>query len=411
MKIKFTSLLCLILSNILIAQIKDYNYERVIGEIKEEQWAKIVLPDALFEKIDPDFSDLRIYGFNGTDTMEAPYLLTFSKGEQIQKEAAFHLLNESKNQKGYFYTFETAADTNVNQLKLSFRQQNFDWHLTLEGSQDQQEWFSLAENYRILAIKNETTDFNYTTVHFPSAGYRYYRISINSDKKPELLNARIALNENKNSILKTFPIVLKTLKEEKSSKQTIVTCQLSHSVPVAAIKFIVKNKFDYYRAITIDYLTDSIKTPQGWIYNYATLTSGTLNSLSTNDFVFNTTLLKQLRISIYNGDNQPLQIDSIQVQGYFYELTTHFTQAATYYLMYGNSKATHPDYDLYHFKNKIPKTIASIIPGEEQVIKKETSQQVHPLFENKQWLWILILIIISVLGVFSYRMINAKKNE
>ena len=44
------------------------------------------------------------------------------------------------------------------QIKLSFKQENFDWKVKLEGSNDNKVWFTVVTDYRILAIKNSNTD-------------------------------------------------------------------------------------------------------------------------------------------------------------------------------------------------------------------------------------------------------------
>ena len=100
------------------------------------------------------------------------------------------MLNTSYNDKGYYYTFEVPAKEPINQINLNFNQQNFDWKLKLEGSQKQQEWFTVIEDYRILSIKNKLTDFQFTNVSFPNSSYRFFRLVIASDIKPELQDAR-----------------------------------------------------------------------------------------------------------------------------------------------------------------------------------------------------------------------------
>src|SRR5690606_40823506 len=62
------------------------------------------------------------------------------------------------NESGYFFTFEMPAREPINQLYLQFKEKNFDWKIRLEGSHDQQEWFTIADDYRIVSISNQLTD-------------------------------------------------------------------------------------------------------------------------------------------------------------------------------------------------------------------------------------------------------------
>ncbi|MFT5337817.1 MAG: hypothetical protein ACI9YL_001829, partial [Luteibaculaceae bacterium] len=42
-------------------QVDDYNYKREIKGV-QDQWHKIILPNDIFGKTEPDFSDIRIFG-------------------------------------------------------------------------------------------------------------------------------------------------------------------------------------------------------------------------------------------------------------------------------------------------------------------------------------------------------------
>lgn len=113
---------------------KDYNYKRELKGISE-QWHKIILPDDVFGKTNHNLSDIRIFGMQGrNDTIEAPYLLKADAGEVINREVEFKVLNTSSKHNGYYFTFEISTDELINQIKLDFQQQNFDWRVQLEGS-------------------------------------------------------------------------------------------------------------------------------------------------------------------------------------------------------------------------------------------------------------------------------------
>jgi len=155
-------------------------------------------------------------------------------------------------------------------------------------------------------------------------------------------------------------------------------------------------------------LADSIKTEQGWKYNYHPLTSATLNSIEQNEFQLYGKTIQKLKILINNGDNQPLTIDRIQAKGYVHQLITRFTNEATYYLTYGDQKTTGPNYDIVQFTDNVPETQTVLELGEELAIKKQAVIPKNPLFKNKSWLWGIMLVIIALLGWFSIKMIKQK---
>lgn len=77
-------------------------------------------------------------------------------------------------------------------------------------------------------------------------------------------------------------------------------------------------------------------------------------------------------------------------------------------MVYGKDYENKPNYDLAHFKDKIPNSLISLNLGEEQKIEQKEPIIKEPLFKNKNLLWGLILLIIVSLGWFSLKMM--KKN-
>ena len=405
--IKFlaTCLLILIVS-CSYAQMQEYNYKREINGITD-QWNKLILPDEIFGKTSNNLSDIRIFGITTSkDTIEAPYILKLRTEKVLNNKVGFKTINTSHNKNGFYYTFEIPTKETINQIKLNFNQQNFDWKLSIEGSQNQQEWFTVIKDYRILSIKNELTDFEFAKVIFPSAKYRYYRLSIDSKKNPDLLTATISKHKLIDGDYRLYPIEKTKITENKKEKQTNIEVDLILPVTVSHFKINIKDSFDYYRPFTIKYLSDSTETEKGWIYNYRILMAGTLNSIEENEFKLNSTTLQKLKIEIYNGDNHHLTIDSIQVKGYVHELISRFTEPATYYLTYGNSDAKKPNYDINRFSDKIPKKLTTLKLGVEQIIKKNNIASTEPLFKNKIWLWTIMVTIILLLGGFTLKMIK-----
>ena len=125
-----------------------------------------------------------------------------------------------------------------------------------------------------------------------------------------------------------------------------------------------------------------------------------------NDFSFDSKLSKKFRLTIYNGDNQALNISSVTTKGYKHEVVARFTEDAQYVLAYGNKSARTPAYDINRFTNTIPKTPKAINLGTEQTIKKSDPKTVAPLFENEYWLWAIMGVIILLLGFFTLKMIK-----
>lgn len=389
-------------------QIDQYRYARELKGITE-QWHQVKLPEELFGRVRGDLSDMRIYGITeNQDTVEAPYLLRIKREKLIEKEIPSRVINAVQNEKGYYFTFEVNSQNSINQINLVLGQENFDWKIILEGSQDQKEWFNVLKDYRILSIKNGQTDFQFTDLSFPAASYRYYRLFIPNDKKPDLLTASTVHRELIPGIVDIYPIAQTRPVKSAQKKVTEVEITLKRPVPVSSLKIDVTDTFDYYRPITISYLYDSVETQQGWKYDYRPLASGTLNSLKQNDFKFESTILHRLKITIQNQDNQHLNLGDFEVGGFLHELVARFSQPATYLLVYGNDHAPTPNYDIQQFADKIPENAQFLEIGSERQISDSADTKTHPLFENKAWLWAVMVIIIAVLGWSTLSMMKKK---
>lgn len=387
-------------------QMEKYDYKREIHGITEP-WHQIDIPTEVFSTINQNASDIRIFGITKeNDTIEAAYFIRKAKEKSTSKEVPFKILNTSYTDEGYFYTFENTSQSAVNQIELDFEVKNFDWRLELKGSQNQNDWFTITENQRILSIKNQKTDFKFTTLSFPSAQYTYFRLRVNSKENPNLLNAKVKQRETIKGDYREFSVEGINTKEDKSEKQTEITINLEEAAPVSKINIDVLDTFDYYRPIVIKYLKDSIQTEKGYIYNYQELSRRTLNSMSDNEFNFNSTTLQELKILVQNQDNQALNFGDVKVKGFVYQIIARFTKKATYFLVYGNPKVSFPDYDIKQFESKIPKDLIHLNLGKEQSIDKPDKQKTAALFENKTWLWLVIILIIGILGWFSIQMMR-----
>ena len=387
------------------AQTPSFSYQRPLVGVTDP-WHRIELPNDLFGKVSPTLSDIRILGITTEkDTIEVPYLLQQAVGKTSTQEVNFAIINTSRNERGYFYTLSLPANEPINRIHLEVNQRNFDWTTTLEGSQDQQEWFTLIEDYRILSVKNDLTNYQFTTLTFPQAQYRYFRLRIASAEEPELTAVKVLRYQTTEGTYRDYTIQAIKTEENKQRKQTVVDIRLALPVPVSYLKVHVADTLDYYRPFTVQYLADSFNTPQGWKFTYRPLTSGTLTSREDNTFTFGSTIGQKMRLLIDNHDNQALTINRIDVKGYEYALVARFAQSAAYFLVYGNSKMTAPNYDLARFEDNIPSAMTTLDVGEAQYLgKKEPTAAT--LLVNQGWLWVTLIVIIVLLGWFSLKMMR-----
>lgn len=407
MKLNKTFLVILsLLYTLSYAQIDSYNYKKQLQQ-PSDLWHAIDLPNDIFKDVNENLNDIRIYGIKeNSDTIEAPYLLDISREVPSLKTIDFKLINTSTNDKGSYFTFKINSKDVINHIALDFENRNFDWKINLEGSQNNAEWFTILKDYRILSIKNNQTDYQFTDLNFPDASYSYYRIHIiTSNNKANLTTASITKDDSELAINHTFSTTSNE-STDKKTKRTILDLSLKNKVPVSQLNLSIDNDYDYFRSIVIKYVTDSTETPKGWINSYRTVYTGSIKSYETNTYNFESIITNKLRVEILNNDNSPLSIGSVEIKGYKHTLISRFTEPANYFLVYGKSNDRKPNYDIGHSNVQIPVNASSLTLGETQTITKASEIQQTPLFESMTWLWAILGVIIILLGWFSLKMMS-----
>lgn len=387
-----------------------YQYRREITGITD-MWHVVSLPNTLLGRMDRfrDMNDLRIMGFTeGGDTLEVPYILRLNTEQLETKDLDFTLLNQTHNEKGFFYTFSVATSSDkislnrpINTIKLEFENRNLDWKIDLEGSTNQKEWFTVLSNYRIMAIENEHTYYEFTTLHFPLAQYRFWRICVKSAIKPVFIKAQ--LNEVKKEEGKYEKVNIQNIdiQQDRRKKQTLIALDLGALSPASYLKIEVENKIDYVRPFSLHYTADTTITPIYW----ETVFLNNISSLEQNEFRFKTLTAQKIILTIDNQNNIPLKIGTISLKHNTPELIARFTEKAKYYLVYGNKNASQPHYDIENFQQNIPYNLSPVTLGKEEILIA-APKLFEPFFKNKLALWGIMLVIIAGLGWQTLKMMK-----
>ncbi len=384
----------------------SFHYKRKLAPIEKEGWYSVVLPVDLFQHITNGYSDIRIIQINEKDSVEIPYLLRIKNDEISEGFIDLPVINQSKKDEKLYLTFKLNKGQEVNYIDLQFAEENYNGYVQLEGSNDQKEWFELVNHQRILAIKNNTVDFQFSTLNFPLTNYKFLRAAISNDKPLTFQGASFRTKTVKSGSFHTITPRL-TTKQHKKEKQSTVEMGLNEYQPVSKVSINIKSQGDYYRSFTLETLRDSAQAPnQTWTYYYEPLVNGYLTSIEPNDFQFDVINARKLKLTIYNEDNAPLAIESITVSGPHVELVSQLKPGSTY-LFYGNEQLSPPEYDLVHFTEQIPVELNEVVlePEEKLIADKEKES---PLMESKLWLWGAMVLIIGLLGFATLKMMSKK---
>ncbi len=392
-----------------LAQMESYSYKKEIKGV-DSTWHSIALPNSIFSKTNAGLSDLRIYGITAQkDTIQAPYLMQDSSSKSIEEAVSFTLLNVSRNSKGSYYTFEISNAVPINEMDLHFSNPNFDWNIRLEGTNDQQEWYTLLDDYRIVGMKNEAISFQYAKLRFPNSRYRYYRVQVKTKDTVAFSKASIQKTMEEVGDYTSYTFASNEFKAYQDKGYSVIELALKNPIRMHQLALQIKNDFDYYRPARIYYATDSVATQKGISYRYQSWDSNVLHSEKKTLFSAVPVSTNRIKIKVFNGENPPLNYSAIVLKEPKYSLIARFSQEADYFLCYGKPNARKPNFDIQRFTNKIPENLTAVTLGEEEeILSKKAPKEVAPLFQNSIWLWALMILIIAVLGVATFRMIQKK---
>ncbi len=397
---KLLILLLLLAAIAASAEIGNFALKReIVGA--ETGWHKIVLPDDIYAKISGGMTDLRIAGVrpNG-ERFEVPCLLRQTvEAKEIPVE--FKVINQVAGNGGRFITFEVPGAESLNQIDLSFGKENFDWRVRLEGSSDQTQWFKILDDYRIVAFKNTFTSYTFTTLRFPDAKYKYLRLFVPSKDDPDFGRASIMRTVSNSDARRRYPVKSFKVTEDTTFRVSVIDLELENKVPLDFMKVSVSDQIDFYRPISVEYVSGSNADNQPV---YTRGAADIFSSFDPNGFKFPVFVADKLRVSVSNQDNPPLHFESFEFAGTTYELVAQFPENARYFLLYSKPETPKPQYDLANFKDKVPDEIPAATLGPEEVNDDAPASSI--IGSSPLWIWPVMIAAIALMGFFAFRMLK-----
>jgi hypothetical protein len=180
---------------------------------------------------------------------------------------------------------------------------------------------------------------------------------------------------------------------------------MTQTTYLSKVKINVADGQKFYRSFVLEGAADSIKTEKGWVLNYRELYSGVMAFFRSDSLSFSPMRFKKLRLTVFNQDSAPIKIESITT---FSPIVTIAAQlpTGTYTIRYGNENLNAPSYDLTHFANEIATVLPLATLGEERHLNSPNETSAVPWFKNKNWLWVAMLLIVALLGYFTFTIIR-----
>ena len=407
MKIKLNVvILCMFfIANTVYGQVDQYQYRRAIEDVSQ-QWHSISLPQDILNRTNAQKADMRIIGYDDLGKeIKVPYLVRSLKDEELVESEYANIFNESTLDGVSVYVADKVALGKINRINLSIGNSNYDGRVKLEGK-DGDNWFTILDDYRIFSFQNEIGNFRYTTLEIPESEYSSYRISLSNIKDPILNNISVARNETKVGKYYNTKASIRHIKDDEQRKTSKYLIELNVTSRISELTFDVQGDFDHYRRMELSVIIDSVKSKSGWQLLKKSFYTGAIISIEDDKVSFNEVLAKTIEMTVYNLDDQPLQINSVAARTPQIDLIARFVSGSGFQLLYGSSNAIMPRYDLANFKDSIPENLTPLKLG--SPTKVESVGEINNFFIPTYALWAIMAVIIAVIGWFTIKMLSSE---
>lgn len=404
----FVSLILLLTLAQTLSHAQSFQYRADLAPVATSGYQRIVLPPAVVGRLNNELGDIRLYDDQGH---EVPYVLNRSNVGQSRQFEPYPIVSRTSIPgKSTTLVVQPPGRMPIQVLTLLVKNTSISKPVRLSGSNDQREWFGIADDLTITPSDQTTSTSAVKRLYFPLSDYVYYRIELSDSLTAPLNILQIGRYTTSTSMAGYTPIDGLTIQQTdtKATAQTNIRLLFAEPAHVDKIAIQVAQPAQYRREAELSIYHERTVGKRHSKQSFVNIRTFTLSSVDSNVLVLPSIQTREVRLTIHNEDNLPLAIGGVQA----YQLTTHLTANLTantsYYLLYSSAATTTPRYDLATFKASIPNNPPEIR------INKIGPVGLYGAYKNSFWssrwlIWPALGLVLAVLGLLSYKMIREMK--
>ncbi|HEY4147526.1 MAG TPA: hypothetical protein VGM41_01290 [Chitinophagaceae bacterium] len=378
-----------------------FRFRAELDSIPQPGFYTISLGPSLTARLQPGLQDIRIVDMEGR---QVPYIIKnevpVSTTIDLDK---LRIVSNKKEADGLTHVvIENTTTHALNQLLLVIKNTEAHRTVTLSGSDNDSNWYVIKENIPLNAAFTEEGDKYTLSLDFPESRYRYFKVSINGKDLLPVNIVAAGTYEQSNTSGKYMRLPApQLLDKEGKDKCSYVFLRFGDDYFIDRLVLQVTGPKFYKRKMIID--TGSIGSAQQ-VGEYI-LQSDTPVVIEPG------VKTNHLLLKIQNEDNPPLQVvaaNAYQLNKYLY---TYLDKGKQYSLVFGDSAATAPVYDLQYFKDSIGNALLPLAYGKIVLNKPAVTEQPVTPKANKALLWLAlgtVLVILLLLTAKMTREINKR---
>jgi len=370
------------------------------------KWVDFVLQPSVFDGARGDLADLRLYDATGKEIPYALRVLCPEDRQQPIPAREFNRLTDRPEEHEVSLELEV-PDPEHNMVRLNLGGVDFRRQVTVEGSDDRQQWRVLARSF-VMRFNIDGQFVEKKTVSYPPSRLRYLRVRVQRDQYDEDDTPGLALGTVEVLHLVKLPGEIVMWDTSLDQREPI----RHHRGPASAwiIDLGGKNIPCQLLELTIDdreFVRDyEVQTwnPRPYGEQFATFHAGTMHRKAGQAVApvvveFSVLPAERLRLVVIDHGNPPLKLQRVRYGAPARQVVFAWSKdlAQPLRLYYGNPQADAPYYD---FARNLP-TDLEPTPARAALAQREDNPDYVPpqlpLTERLPWLIYVVLGSVSVL--------------
>ena len=382
-----------------------------LEKVTEKNFYRIRVSPEIRSASKTNLGDLRIFN---SKKEEVPYLIeTAPLKNKINQFEAFTFVSKNSVPKKSSSIIIENPKNKINELTLVIANSDINKRFSISGSNDQKQWFGIANKMELFNLNNLNSTEVSTTITFPLCSYKFIKIDFDDTKTLPINVLKVGTTKSSFQLGELIEIEPKDRFVTQLSKDKKTLHRIILNQPQTIDKIVFKvNEPQLFKREVILYTFITTQTNAKTTVTTDVIARFTLSSKTQNEFDIAPIRLNDFHIEIGNQDNPPLEIESIK----FYQkpifIIAQLNENEGYTVVTGNAKLSTPSYDLVYFENEMKNVSREIkMTGtQQQNPTKKTS--INKSYWQQSWfMWLCLFVGGITIVFFSIGLVKDLKNN
>lgn len=359
----------------------------------------LVVDEEIWNRVRPDLADLRIYDGN----TQVQYALTAERGGTVTHEASARILNLGSVAGRTEFDLDMAQIGEYDRVRLQLDAKDFVVTAFLAGSNELgAKSVTQLPAATLYDFSREELGSN-PVLKLPASSFHYLHVKLSGGISPPQVKGASVYNLEETKAV--WSSVGSCSSPSQMGQTTVITCTSPPRVPVNRVRFHVDPKqVNFRRTVTLSDASDPRYETGGDITRVRMNRGSTTVVSEEMDVTIAGHTSGQLKITVDNADNPPLNISGVELLSVERRLYFDPQGKSQLRLYYGDSKLDPPVYDYARFfKADAAAAHAELGPGAHNEAYSARPDDRPWSERHKGLLWLAMVLAVIVLAALAIR--------